>query len=106
MGLADVLDQLPLRWLTPVNEFSRDLSLGQLQLFKLTKALLKRHTIIITDEPTCHLPEALHLQALRLLNQHCDLHISVLHRQSGKTLFDRIIELSSDGVIKLSGRGA
>jgi ABC-type bacteriocin/lantibiotic exporter with double-glycine peptidase domain len=106
MGLGEVLDQLPLRWLTPINEFSRDLSLGQLQLFKLTKALLKRHSIIITDEPTCHLPEPLHIHALRLLNEHCDLHISVLHRQSGIPLFDRILELSSDGVAKLNRRQA
>jgi ABC-type bacteriocin/lantibiotic exporter with double-glycine peptidase domain len=105
MGMAEVLDQLPLRWLTPINEFSRDLSLGQLQLFKLTKALLKRHSIIISDEPTCHLPETLHMQALKMLNEHCDLHISVLHRQSGMALFDRILELNDAGEIKLS-RGA
>jgi ABC-type bacteriocin/lantibiotic exporter with double-glycine peptidase domain len=104
MGLGEVLDQLPLRWLTPINEFSRDLSLGQLQLFKLTKALLKRHSIIITDEPTCHLPETLHMQALQLLNEHCDLHISVLHRQSGMALFDRIFELNDAGEIKISRR--
>ena len=106
MGLAEVLDQLPLRWLTPINEFSRDLSLGQLQLFKLTKALLKRHSIIITDEPTCHLPEPLHMQALQLLNEHCDLHISVLHRQSGMALFERILEINGDGEIKLNRRAA
>lgn len=103
MGLRKVLDQLPLRWLTPINEFSRDLSLGQLQLFKLSKALLKRHSIIITDEPTCHLPEELHMQAIKLLNDNCDLHISVLHRQSGKTLFDRILELNGKGGIELVG---
>lgn len=106
MGLAEVLDQLPLRWLTPINEFSRDLSLGQLQLFKLTKALLKRHSIIITDEPTCHLPETLHMQALKLLNEHCDLHISVLHRQSGKALFDRVLELNGAGEIRILRRAS
>jgi ABC-type bacteriocin/lantibiotic exporter with double-glycine peptidase domain len=104
MGLSEVLDQLPLRWLTPINEFSRDLSLGQLQLFKLTKVLLKPHKIIITDEPTCHLPEPLHMHALQLLNEHCDLHISVLHRQSGMALFDRILELNGDGEAKLIRR--
>jgi ABC-type bacteriocin/lantibiotic exporter with double-glycine peptidase domain len=106
MGLSEVLAQLPLRWLTPINEFSRDLSLGQLQLFKLSKALLKPHSIIISDEPTCHLPEELHLKALELLNEHCDLHISVLHRQSGKTLFNRILELDGKGNIEVTVREA
>jgi len=106
MGLSEVLDQLPLRWLTPINEFNRDLSLGQLQLFKLSKALLKHHSIIITDEPTCHLPEQLHLQALQLLNEHCDLHLSVLHRQSGMELFDHILELNGSGEVKLLRRQA
>lgn len=106
MGLSEVLDQLPLRWLTPINEFSRDLSLGQLQLFKLSKALLKHHNIIISDEPTCHLPESLHIKALQLLNKNCDLHLSVLHRQSGLTLFDRVLELKGDGEFKLIRREA
>jgi ABC-type bacteriocin/lantibiotic exporter with double-glycine peptidase domain len=104
MGLSEVLDQLPLRWQTPINEFSRDLSLGQLQLFKLSKALLKRHNIIISDEPTCHLPEHLHLQSLQMLNDNCDLHLSVLHRQSGVDLFDHILELNGNGEIKLITR--
>lgn len=104
MGLTPVLDALPLRWLTPINEFSRDLSLGQLQLFKLTKALLKRHSIIISDEPTCHLPEDLHMDALEKLNENCDLHISVLHRQSAVSLFDEILELDGKGELKLSRR--
>ena len=104
MGLGEVLDELPLRWLTPINEFSRDLSLGQLQQFKLAKALIKRHSIIITDEPTCHLPELLHIKALQLLNEHCDLHISVLHRQSGMPLFEQILEISAEGVVKLNRR--
>lgn len=103
MGLSEVLAQLPLRWLTPINEFSRDLSLGQLQLFKLSKALLKRHSVIITDEPTCHLPEELHLQAMQLLNDHCDLHISVLHRQSGKSLFNQVLTLNGQGAMELIG---
>ena len=102
MGLTATLDQLPLRWLTPINEFSRDLSLGQLQLFKLCRALLKRYSIILSDEPTCHLPEELHLQGLNLLNQNSDLHISVLHRQSGRFLFEHVLELNPDGQVRLT----
>lgn len=104
MGLTTVLNDLPLRWLTPINEFSRDLSLGQLQLFKLSKALLRHHSIIISDEPTCHLPENLHIEALQKLNFSCDLHISVLHRQSAMNLFDQILELNKNGEIKMSRR--
>jgi ABC-type bacteriocin/lantibiotic exporter with double-glycine peptidase domain len=101
LNLGVVLDQLPLRWQTPINEFSRDLSLGQLQLFKLMRALLKRYNIILTDEPTCHLPEDQHLQALKLLNSACDLHISVLHRASGLSQFDQQIKLDSTGTVAM-----
>jgi ABC-type bacteriocin/lantibiotic exporter with double-glycine peptidase domain len=104
LNLTKILDQLPLRWLTPINEFSRDLSLGQLQLFKLSKALLKRYSIIISDEPTCHLPENLHLQALNVLNSNCDLHVSVLHRSSGLEVFDQVLTLSNEGEASLIKR--
>lgn len=59
--------------------------------------------MIITDEPTCHLPEELHLQALQMLNDHCDLHISVLHRQSGKSLFNQVLTLNGQGAMELIG---
>ena len=101
-GLTQILDQLPLRWQTPVNEYSRDLSLGQLQLFKLAKALTKRHHIIFSDEPTCHLPEAAHLDALKLLNDHCDLHVSVLHRKSALSQFKQVLSISTSGVVTLT----
>jgi ABC-type bacteriocin/lantibiotic exporter with double-glycine peptidase domain len=104
LNLTEVLDQLPLRWLTPINEFSRDLSLGQLQLFKLTKALLKRYSIIISDEPTCHLPENLHMQSLKLLNDNCDLHLSVLHRQTGLSVFESVLSLTNEGEVTMQGR--
>jgi ATP-binding cassette subfamily C protein len=102
VGLTPVLDQLPLRWQTPVNEYSRDLSLGQIQLFKLSKAFMKKYDIIISDEPTCHLPEKAHLASIELLNKSCDLHISVLHRSSGLPLFDRVLSLSQDGNVTLT----
>jgi ABC-type bacteriocin/lantibiotic exporter with double-glycine peptidase domain len=104
MGLTGVLDQLPLRWQTPISEYSRDLSLGQIQLFKLAKALIKRHHIIVSDEPTCHLPESAHLEAIELLNKSCDLHLSVLHRSSGLPLFDRVLAIARDGSLSSTER--
>ena len=101
-GLTSILDQLPLRWQTPVNEYSRDLSLGQLQLFKLAKALTKRYHIIFSDEPTCHLPEAEHLDALKLLNDQCDLHVSVVHRKSGLSQFSQVLNISMNGAVTLT----
>lgn len=100
-GLSPVLASLPLRWKTPVSEYSRDLSLGQLQLFKLCRVLLGRYSVVITDEPTCHLPEDMHLDALRLINDHCDLHISTLHRRSGLQLFDTLINVSAEGQVEV-----
>lgn len=101
-GLTSILESLPLRWKTPVSEYSRDLSLGQLQLFKLSRVLLGNYTVVITDEPTCHLPEEMHLQSLRLINDNCDMHISTLHRSSGLQLFDTVVSISKDGKVEVS----
>lgn len=101
LGLDSLLDSLPLRWDTPVNEFSRDLSLGQLQRFKIARALIAPHDIIVSDEATCHLPEEQHLEALRLLNAQSKIHVSVLHRLSALHLFDYVIELDRLGNLRL-----
>ena len=102
INLTPVLDALPLRWKTPVNEYSRDLSLGQLQLFKLTRCLLDDYDIILSDEPTCHLPEDQHKNAIKILNSRSKLHLSVLHRQSALSLFDAVLAVTTDGDISLS----
>ena len=99
--LGSVLDSLPLRWKTPVNEYSRDLSLGQLQLFKLARVLLGQYTVVLTDEPTCHLPEEKHLEALTLINDNCELHISSLHRSSGLRLFETVLTITGDGNVEV-----
>lgn len=100
-GLASVLDILPLRWKTPVSEYSRDLSLGQLQLFKIARVLLGDYAVVLSDEPTCHLPEEVHLQAISMINANCQLHLSTLHRRSGLKLFDSVVSISSDGSVEL-----
>lgn len=100
-GLAPVLDSLPLRWKTPVSEYSRDLSLGQLQLFKIARVLLGQYAVVLSDEPTCHLPEEMHLQAIRMINDNCQLHISTLHRRSGLKLFDTVLAISASGGIEV-----
>lgn len=102
LKLTELLDNLPLRWQTPVNEFSRDLSLGQLQRFKIARALVDDYDIIISDEATCHLPEDQHLQMLKLLNQRSKIHLSVLHRTSALQLFDEVIALDRKGAISLN----
>jgi ABC-type transport system involved in cytochrome bd biosynthesis fused ATPase/permease subunit len=101
LGLDEVLDSLSLRWKTPINEFSRDLSLGQLQRFKLSRCLLEPYDIILSDEATCHLPEDVHLDSIKLLNQHSRLHVSVLHRLSALSLFDQVIQLDNTGHTKV-----
>lgn len=101
LGLSELLDSLPLRWKTPVNEFSRDLSLGQLQRFKIARALVNDYDIIISDEATCHLPEKQHLEIMALLNKRSKLHISVLHRLSALSLFDYAIEIDRSGQISV-----
>jgi ABC-type bacteriocin/lantibiotic exporter with double-glycine peptidase domain len=100
-GLTAVLDSLPLRWKTPVSEYSRDLSLGQLQLFKIARVLLGNYTVVLSDEPTCHLPEEMHLEAIRMINDNCQLHISTLHRRSGLKLFDTVLSINKSGGIEV-----
>ena len=102
LDLDKVLDNLPLRWKTPINEFSRDLSLGQLQLFKISRCLLDDYDIILSDEPTCNLPEDLHRKALALLNSRSKTHISVLHRESAIDLFDSVVVIESDSSVTIS----
>jgi ABC-type multidrug transport system fused ATPase/permease subunit len=99
LQLNEVLESLPLRWKTPVNEYSRDLSLGQLQLFKISRVLLRPYSIVISDEPTCHLPEELHLKALATISQNCSLHLSAIHRSSGFAQFDSFLVIQPDGSI-------
>lgn len=101
MGLDSVLDSLSLRWKTPINEFSRDLSLGQLQRFKIARSLLESFDLILSDEATCHLPEDLHLESIELLNNQSQMHISVLHRLSALHLFDNVIQVDSDGLVSV-----
>lgn len=100
-GLTAVLDSLPLRWKTPVSEYSRDLSLGQLQLFKIARVLLGHYEVVLSDEPTCHLPEEMHLEAIRMINDNCQLHISTLHRRSGLKLFDSVLSISTEGSLEV-----
>ena len=102
LRLNGLLDSLPLRWKTPVNEFSRDLSLGQLQRFKIARALIKDYYIIISDEATCHLPEDEHLAMIKLLNKSCKMHLSVVHRTSALHLFDEVILIDRSGNVSLS----
>jgi ATP-binding cassette subfamily B protein len=102
LELTQLLDSLPLRWQTPVNEFSRDLSLGQLQRFKIARALVADYDIIISDEATCHLPEDQHLAMMQLLNQRSRIHLSVLHRTSALHLFDEVIEIDRQGHISMN----
>lgn len=102
LELTQLLDSLPLRWQTPVNEFCRDLSLGQLQRFKIARALVADYDIIISDEATCHLPEDQHLAMMQLLNQRSRIHLSVLHRTSALHLFDEVIEIDRQGHISMN----
>ncbi len=100
LNLDEIMESLPLKLKTPINEFNRDLSLGQLQRFKLARALLTDYDIIMSDEITCHLPEDLHLQAIQLLNNRSRIHISSLHRLSAVSLFDKCITLNGNGEVK------
>ena len=99
LDLDETMDSLPLKLKTPINEFNRDLSLGQLQRFKLGRALLTDYDIIMSDEITCHLPEDLHLQAIELLNSRSRIHISSIHRISALSLFDKCITIKGNGEV-------
>lgn len=97
VGLSDLLETMHMGLRSVVSELSTDLSSGQVQLLQVARAYLHKPVLLLSDEPTAFLPEDQHLRILSLLNSSCNLHISTLHRLSGKDLFTHIIPLDNSG---------
>jgi ATP-binding cassette subfamily C protein LapB len=81
---------------TPINESGNGLSGGQKQLIHITRALLKKPSIFILDEPTASLDSGLEFRILNALRDYCAQYprtivIAASHRPRILELLDRLI---------------
>jgi ATP-binding cassette subfamily B protein len=95
-GVAEFLPQLPQGLQTPVGPRGATLSGGQRQRVALARALLMAPAVLVVDEGTCALDEALELRTLRriaALLPGCT-RIVVSHRSVHEGEFDQVVELA------------
>jgi ATP-binding cassette subfamily B protein len=95
-GVAEFLPRLPQGLQTPVGPRGATLSGGQRQRVALARALLMAPAVLVIDEGTCALDEALELRTLRriaALLPGCT-RIVVSHRSVHEGEFDQVIELA------------
>ncbi|KZR65033.1 ATP-binding cassette domain-containing protein [Prochlorococcus sp. MIT 1306] len=94
-GLSTLLEDMHMGLATIISELTSDISSGQIQLFHVARVILHKPDLLLSDEPTSHLQEETHKNAILLLNKYSTLHISTLHRLTALEYFDKSYTLSN-----------
>ena len=104
-GVHEMIQQMPDGYDTQIGEGGQALSGGQRQRVGLARALFRRPTIVVLDEPNANLDlpgETALVGAIRYLKQAGSTVIFVTHKTNMLTLADKIL-LLEQGVPRLCG---
>ncbi|KAL3115762.1 hypothetical protein niasHT_007767 [Heterodera trifolii] len=83
-----------------ITEGGRNLSFGERQLISLLRLALSNPRIILIDEATAHMDENNHKLISQLIARMGCTVLAILHRTSGLTEFDWIIEMSNGQIAR------
>jgi PrtD family type I secretion system ABC transporter len=104
-GVHEMIQRMPDGYDTQIGVGGQALSGGQRQRIGLARALFRRPTIVVLDEPNANLDlpgEAALVGAIRYLKQHGSTVIFVSHKTNMLTLADKVL-LLEHGVVRLYG---
>lgn len=101
INLDKVIENLPLKYSTLIQENGKNFSSGQRQRFVLARAVLGNPQILILDETTANLDIFSERSILTYLNylKEYTIVIFITHRQSALVNCDIIYELSKEGLV-------
>jgi len=101
-GLIDLVNALPQGLDTPVPEGGESVSGGQKQLIALTRLVLMQPSALLLDEPTANMDDGTERKILRTIQAQMTKErtlVVVTHKPAVLALVDRIIVVSSQGIV-------
>lgn len=96
VGLREVVERMPLGWLTPLGERGVGLSGGERQRLALVRALYRRPAVLILDEATSALDSANEQRVLELIRRVADAGTTVIviaHQATAMRIADHTVVL-------------
>ena len=101
-GLIHLINALPQGLDTPVPEGGESVSGGQKQMIALTRLVLMQPKALLLDEPTANMDDGTERQILQTIQRQMSEEktlVVVTHKQALLALVDRIVVISSQGVV-------
>jgi len=101
-GLRDYIKDLKYQLNTPLSKGSSVFSMGQRQLFCMTRALLKKGVIVIQDDATSHVDlSASQAVQMKILEKYKDSTVIVMtHRMLTIALYDKVIITHKGSIVE------